>query len=139
MFTCSQRNPMRIENKSNNRQLPSSLKDRPVAPKLERQTVAASYRDQQLPLATRMNSCPRATRENSWRQQLRELRLKHKKNDTHPKDNSEQMKICQKGDVNREQHRSSDKSHGTMGRQQRKPRTSAKDNRPGHNSYSRTA
>ena len=42
-------------------------------------------------------SCPRATRENSWRQQPRELRPKHRKNDTHPKDNSGQMKIRKKG------------------------------------------
>ena len=40
------------------------------------------------------------------------------------------MKIRYKGDVNREQHRSSDKSHGTTGRQRHKPRTSTKDNRP---------
>ena len=36
-------------------------------------------------------------RENSWRQQPRELRLKHRKNHTHPTNNSGQTKICQKG------------------------------------------
>ena len=36
-------------------------------------------------------------RENSWRQQPRELRLKHRKNDTHPKDNSGQSENMQKG------------------------------------------
>ena len=36
-------------------------------------------------------------RENSWRQQPGELRLKHKKNDTHPMNNSGQTKIHQKG------------------------------------------
>ena len=35
-----------------------------------------------------------------------------------------------KGNVNREQHRSSDKSHGTMGRQRSKPGTRAEENRP---------
>ena len=33
----------------------------------------------------------------------------------------------QKGNVNREQHRSSDKSHGTMGRQRNKPGTRAEE------------
>ena len=44
-----------------------------------------------------------------------------------------------KGDVNRKQYRSPDKSHGTIGRQQSKHRASVKDNGPGHNSYGRTA
>ena len=67
------------------------------------------------------------------------VKTRHKKNHTHPTNNSRQTKIRQKGDVNREQYRSPDKSHGTMGRQRSKPRASAEDNGPGHNSYNRTA
>ena len=60
-------------------------------------------------------------------------------NHTHPTNKSRHTKLRQKGDVNREQHRSPDKSHGTMGRQRSKPRAIAEGNGPGHNSYNRTA
>ena len=65
-----------------------------------------------------MDSCPRAKRENSWRQQPRKLRLDTQKKETHT--SHEQQRTDEntpKGDVNREQYRSPDKSHGTMGRQ----------------------
>ena len=162
MFTCSQRNPTRIENKSKTESCPRATEtdsharatetdscpqatetDSPTQTTetdscaratetnsctraTETDSCARATETDSCLRAMRMNSYPRAMRENSWRQQPRELRPKHKKNDTHPRDNSKQTKIRQKGDVNREQHRSSDKSHGTTGRQRRKPRTSAK-------------
>ena len=49
------------------------------------------------PRATRTDSCPQATRENSWRQQPRELRLKHRKNNTHPKRQQRTDENMQKG------------------------------------------
>ena len=85
MFTHSQRNPMRIENKLS------------------------------------MDSRPRATRENSRRQQPRKLRLDTKKKKKKKKHTSHKQQRTDenmpKGDGNREQYRSPDKSHGTMGRQ----------------------
>ena len=86
-------------------------------------TVERTRRENKLlmdscPRATEMDSCPQTTRENSWRQQPRELRQKHKKkNDTHPKKTTVDRQKYAKGNVNKEQHRHSDKSHGTMGRQ----------------------
>ena len=59
-------------------------------------------------------------RENSWRQQPRELRQPQK--DTHTPQKQERTdENTPKGDVNREQYRSPNQSHGTMGRQRRKP------------------
>ena len=76
-------------------------------------------------------------RENSWRQQPRELRQTQR--DTHTPHKQERTdESTPKGDVNREQYRSPNKSHDTMSRQRRKPRASAEGNGPGHNSYSRT-
>ena len=93
--------------------------------------LSPSYRNGQLSSSYK--------RENSWRQQPRELRLKHrKKRHTSQKATADRQKYA-KGNVNREQHRSSDKSHGTMGRQWNKPGTRTEENRLGHNSYNRTA
>ena len=61
-------------------------------------------------------------RENSWRQQLRKLRLKHSKNDTHPKTTADRVKTCKRGMSTENNIGVSDKSHGTMGRQRSKPR-----------------
>ena len=77
-------------------------------------------------------------RENSYRQQPRELRLKHGKM-THIQRTTADRQKQAEGNVNREQHRSSDKSHGTTGRQRSKPGTRSEENGLGHNSYNRAA
>ena len=76
-------------------------------------------------------------REKSSRQQLREFRARHRKSYT----SHEQERTYEnttKRDVNREQHRSQNKSYGTMGRQRSQPGATEKGNGPGHESYNRT-
>ena len=58
-------------------------------------------------------------RENSLRQQARESRTRHRKEQlytVHERE-SRHTRLCLERDVNREQHRHSNKSYGTMGGQ----------------------
>ena len=121
------------------RQLHSNYRDRKLHSNYRDRQSHSSYRDRQLPPNYENKQLSSSHEREQLETATKRVKTEAQKNNTHPRDNSEHTKICQKGDVNREQHRSSDKSHGTTGRQRRKPRTNAKDNRPGHNSYSRTA
>ena len=73
---------------------------------------------------------PSYERENSSRQQLREFRTRHRKSYTSHEQEQTYENMAKK-DVNREQHRSPDKSYGTKGRQRSQPGA-------GHESNSRT-
>ena len=86
------------------------------------------------------DSCLRAARENSSRQQLREFTNRHRKKDSCTQSTSESRhtRTCLERDVNREQHRSSDKSYGTTGGQRNQPGATTMGNGPSYESYSRT-
>ena len=74
------------------------------------------------------HSCLRAVRENSSRWQLREFTTRH----------TRRTRTCLERDINREQHRSSDKSYGTTGRQRNQPGATTTGNGPSYESHSRT-
>ena len=88
----------------------------------------------------RENSCLLAARENSSRQQIREFTNRHRKKDscTQSMSESRHTRTRLERDVNREQHRSSDKSYGTTGGQQNQPGATTMGNGPSYESYSRT-
>ena len=106
--------------------------NRQFSPNYERRQLSPSYRNRQLPSSYEREQLEIVTKRV-------ETKNTGKKNDTHSKKLTADIQIYTKGNVNREQHRSSDESHGTTGRQQSKCRTRAEENRPGRNSYNRTA
>ena len=86
----------------------TGVNERAVASELREQAVASELREEQLPPSYEREQLETATKR---------VKTIHRKNDTHPKRQQRTDENTQKGDVNRKQHRSSDKSHGTMGRQ----------------------
>ena len=101
------------------------------SPSYERRQLSLSYRSRQLSLNYEREQLETATK--------RVETKTHTKNDTHSKKTTADSGRYAEGNVNREERRSPDKSHGTMGRQRSKPRTRAEENRPGRNFYNRTA
>ena len=83
---------------------------------------------------------PNSEGENNLRQQAREFRTRHRKKDSCTQSTSESRhtRLHLERDVNREQHRSPNKSYGTMGGQQSQPGATAKSSGPSYESYSRT-
>ena len=85
-------------------------------------------------------SCYRTVRENSLRQQAREFRTRHGKGQlytVHERE-SRHTRLRLERDVNRKQHRHSNKSYGTTGGQRSQPGATAKSSGPNYESYSRT-
>ena len=86
------------------------------------------------------HSFSQTARENSSRQQAREFRTRHRKGQlytVHERE-SRHTRLRLERDVNREQHRYSNKSYGTTGGQRSQPRATAMSSRPSYESYSRT-
>ena len=86
------------------------------------------------------HSCSRTVRENSSRQQAREFRTRHRKGQlytVHERE-SRHTRLRLERDVNREQHRCSNKSYGTTGGQKSQHGATAKSSGPSYESYSRT-
>ena len=75
---------------------------------VNKRAVASELREEQLPPSYEREQLETATKR---------VKTIHRKNDTHPKRQQWTDENTQKGDVNRKQHRSSDKSHGTTSRQ----------------------
>ena len=97
MFTAER---TRTENKLLTFSFSPSYERRQLSPSYKRRQLSSSYKREQLEIVTK-----------------RVETKKHGKNDTHSKKITADIRKYTKGNVNREQHRSSDKSHGTMGRQ----------------------
>ena len=74
------------------------------------------------------------------RQQAREFRTRHRKGQLYPvhERESRHTRLRLGRDVNREQHRCSNKSYGTMGGQRSQPGATTKSGGPSYESYSRT-
>ena len=109
-------------------------------PRIHTFTAESNQKVEKENLRKREHSCSQTARENSLRQQAREFRTRNRKGQlytVHERE-SRHTRLRLGRDVNREQHRCSNKSYGTMGGQQSQPGATTKSGGPSYESYSRT-
>ena len=109
-------------------------------PRIHTFTVESNQKVEKEILSKRRQLFLNSERENSSRQQAREFRTRHRKGQLYTvhKRESRHTRLCLGRDVNREQHRHSNKSYGTTGGQRSQPGATTKNSGPSYESYSRT-